>query len=194
MKLLPYEIWRDIPGYEGFYQASSMGNIRSVDRYVKRFDRRIAGGVTTKSLKGRLMKLNKVGDHRNYYAVMLSKNNHKKVVRVADLVMLAFVGPKPRGMQINHKDENTFNNSISNLEYCTCSYNVNWGTANTRRGKKLSRPVAQLTVSGELLRVWESQEEIERRTNFKQSGISACINGRSNTSYGYKWKFYDKGF
>ena len=190
MKFLPFEIWRDIPGYEGLYQASSIGNIRSLDHYVECYDIS-TGGVSKRLVKGKLLVPGKTGNYRKYYSVSLCKNGITRTHRVAVLVMLTFVGPRPDGMEINHIDENTFNNSISNLEYCTKLRNNNWGTRKERISDKLSRPIAQLTIDGKLIRVWVSQEEIKRRTNYTQSCISRCCNGKQKTAYGYKWNFYE---
>ena len=127
------EIWKDIKGYEGYYQVSSKGNIRSFDRYVKtkwgfRFE------------NGRIMKPKLIG--RGYYQIMLRKNGGYEQFLIHRLVAEAFL-PNPNNLpQVNHKDENKINNMIwvnedgsidynkSNLEWCDYQYNANYGMRN----------------------------------------------------------------
>ena len=106
------EIWKDIEGYEGLYQVSNLGRVKSIygwcgNRFVKR----------TKILK---LKINNKG----YTKVYLYKNKKSKMFFVHRLVAMAFV-PNPNNLpQVNHKDGNKLNNSIGNLEWCTCSENI----------------------------------------------------------------------
>lgn len=102
------EKWKDIPEFEGLYQASNYGNIKSLKR------------ATT---SGRVLK-QYVSPHNGYAYVTLSKNNIQKQRRVHKLVMLAFHGIYDSSLQINHKDGNKVNNHIDNLELCTGSENM----------------------------------------------------------------------
>lgn len=119
------EEWRDIKGYEGFYQVSNLGNVRSLDRiFIKSNGRRynkkgkiLIPGLTTKG----------------YETVNLSDVNHKITSkRVHRLVAEAFI-PNPNNLpQVNHIDENKLNNFVTNLEWCTNTYNISYGTRNLR--------------------------------------------------------------
>lgn len=114
------EIWKDIIGYEGLYQVSSLGRVRSLDRYDSRNHFR----------NGRMLKLsyNTVG----YLSVGLHSNGKAKMYMVHRMVAQAFI-PNPNNLPIiNHKDENPSNNSVENLEWCTAKYNSNYGTRNDR--------------------------------------------------------------
>lgn len=103
------EIWKDIPGYEGYYQVSSFGNVKSVDRYSSHW----RGGV-------RLLKSKKINpyDNRGYSRICLTKDNTYKKFMVHQLVAMAFLDHKQSGMlkTIDHKDNNKKNNNLYNLE------------------------------------------------------------------------------
>lgn len=110
------EMWKDIPGFEGHYQASSLGRIRSVDR-IKEVQHPM-GGLRHVRYPGKVLAIgiNKLGYARvNLYHA----SNH----RVATLVASAFLGPRPEGMEICHSDGNRINNAITNLRYDTKSNN-----------------------------------------------------------------------
>lgn len=114
------EEWRDIAGYEGLYQVSNTGYVRSLDR-IKPDGRR---------QRGRYMKTSY--DACGYEYVSLSKHNKAKKVSVHRLVAIAFI-PNPDGLpQVNHKDEVRNHNSADNLEWCTFLYNQNYGNRKTR--------------------------------------------------------------
>ena len=107
------EIWKDIKGYEGLYQASTMGRIRSMDRKVIRSDGQI------RNFKSKIIKPVKKIKNNETLFVSLSKNNRLKTYTVHKLVMLAFKGERPDGMVICHKDGDTTNNNLNNLRYDT---------------------------------------------------------------------------
>ena len=113
------EIWRPIDGYEGFYEVSNMGFIRSLDRFV-------SNGSDHKRLrKGKIIKMWQ--NSKGYMRCQLSYNNDKKFYLVHRLVADAFI-PKVDGLsEINHKDEDKTNNSVDNLEWCDRKYNNNYG-------------------------------------------------------------------
>lgn len=107
------EEWKDVPNYEGLYQVSNLGRIKSL--------RDKNGKAREKILK---LKLSKFG----YYQICLCKNGKQKWYFVHRLVALAFI-PNPNNLpQINHIDENKTNNYVENLEWCTSKYNSNYGT------------------------------------------------------------------
>lgn len=110
------EIWKDIPGYEGLYQASSEGRIKSLDRRV------INKRGNAQFFKGKLRKL--ILSHNGYYRVLLNKDRLAKYQPVHRLVALAFVPNFFNKKQINHKDGNKINNQFSNLEWMTIKENT----------------------------------------------------------------------
>lgn len=114
------EIWKDIPGYEGRYQASTEGNIRSVDRVV--YSRNwYTGQPFARHIKGRILRPGR-----------FCKNGHVSVVLghgavgspVHQLIMLTFVGPPPAGQEVRHKNGDPTDNRLSNLEYGTRTDNI----------------------------------------------------------------------
>ena len=120
------EEWRDIKGYEGAYQVSSYGRIRSLDRIVER-------KTGNYKHKGRILKQN--DDTHGYLKVNLTKHDKKKTFKVHRLVAQAFI-PNPNNYTvINHKDENKTNNKVENLEWCTSKYNNNYGTIQKRHSE-----------------------------------------------------------
>lgn len=116
------EIWRDIPGYEGKYQASNLGRIKSLDRLV-------TCGKQVNFIKGRILKPSLQGkENLRYQSVSLCDDGKIKRFLVHRLVAMAFL-PNPNNLpQVNHKDENQLNNNLDNLEWCTVTYNNNYGT------------------------------------------------------------------
>lgn len=139
------EEWRDVPGWEGFYQVSDAGNIRSVDReYIAKNSK---GCLQFFNLKGKILRRprNKVS---GYEMVSLSRRGCKKVdAYVHDLVLLAFRGPKPPGFEVCHGNGIRHDNRLVNLRYGTRSENALdrhlHGTFNPLRGE--AAPAAKLT-------------------------------------------------
>jgi hypothetical protein len=99
------EIWKDIPGYEGCYQASDLGRIRSI-----RFNK-------DKKLKPSI-------DGGGYFQLGISKNKQRYCFKVHTLVALTFIGPRPDGLIIDHIDGNKKNNKSDNLQYITSRQNT----------------------------------------------------------------------
>ena len=110
------EVWKDIPGYEGLYQVSNLGNVKSLDRTIERKDGR------SNFYKGVLMKPRLDNEGRPY--IFLSKNKKRKRHKIQSLVSFVFIGPKPDAMVVCHKDSNVQNNQLINLRYDTQSQNM----------------------------------------------------------------------
>lgn len=164
------EVWKDIEGYEGLYQVSSLGRVKSL-----RFG------------KERILKAGK--DKGGYLMVNLCKNSKTKMYKVHRLVAQAFI-PNPDGLQcINHKDENKTNNCVDNLEWCTYLYNNNYGTRNFKSASNRSISIIQLTLNNEFVRCYRSSMDAERRTGFHQEHIISCCKGDYKTAYNYKWLY-----
>ena len=113
------EIWKDIPNYEGLYQISNFGKIRSLDAIInckgaKNIDRHLR--------KGKILK--QVINTKGYYYVNLSKKSKVQNIRVHRLVALVFLDNPNSYRCINHIDGNKLNNNVANLEWCTYSHNL----------------------------------------------------------------------
>lgn len=170
------EIWKDVPGYEGLYKVSNLGNVLSLNYRRTR--------------KAKLLKLLKRAN--GYCYVELSKNGVTRKINVHCLVAKVFV-PNPNNYPIiNHKDENPSNNCFDNLEWCSYSYNTNYGTANEKRSQKQSKRVACYTKNGELIKIYNSIIETTK-DGFKDSAVSASCKQRYGRKYhhGYIFKYVD---
>lgn len=121
------EEWREIEGYEGLYQVSNLGRVRSLDRVVMK-----SNGVLL-LVKGRILKLRP--DTNGYIRACLSKDAVEICHSVHRLVAMAFIDNPLNLLEVNHKDENKKNNSVDNLEWCTSLYNNNYGSHNERHSK-----------------------------------------------------------
>lgn len=112
---LENEQWRDIPNYEGYYQVSDHGRVRSLDRTV------INRNGVFQQIRGKVLA---PGLHTaGYPQVVLHKNGKGKIRTIHTLVMEVFVGPRPKGMEVRHLDDDPTNNHISNLTYGTPTQN-----------------------------------------------------------------------
>lgn len=182
-------VWKPIVDYEGLYEVSNTGQIRSLFRYKK-------------TLKYNVTK-------RGYCTVELFKNKLSKRLLVHRLVAEAFI-PNPDNLpQVNHIDENPQNNSVNNLEWCTAKYNMNYGEgAKTRHlkidyttekrkqvarenGKARAVPVVQIE-NGIMICAYENAKIASERTGVNHSHICDVANGKRKTAGGYVWK-YERG-
>ena len=174
------EQWKPVAGYEGYYEVSDFGNVRSLDREVSQRNGR------AKKLKGRKLSLAIGNGNGNYLSVMLSKDGIHKRPLVHRLVAQAFI-PNPHGCrEVNHKDRNTRNNRADNLEWCTRQYNNTYGDIRRRMAETQGTAVLQLD-HGVPIAWFFSQGEAARATGASQSGISACLRGICKTSGGFGW-------
>ena len=174
------EIWKDIEGYEGYYQVSNLGRVRSLDNYEK------FGKVTWKR-KGKILKprLNEKG----YALVNLSINSKTKNHRVHRLVWEAFNGPIPEGFEINHINENKEDNRLENINLMTHKNNINWGTGIRRQARKKRMPVTQILQDGTEFFSYFSVSEAEKETGINNKSIRLCCNGKIKTAGGFKWRY-----
>lgn len=168
--------WKIIEGYEN-YEVSNFGHVR-------RNGKILSPGVNKKHLQ-----------------VGLSKNG--KIVHrfVHRLVAEAFI-PNPQNLpQINHKDENPANNFVwvnpdgsvdperSNLEWCDCRYNINYGTRTERMIRTKYKPVNQYTLDGVLVKRWPSIKSIETTLGIDRGQISRVCRGVMQKTHGFTWRF-----
>lgn len=181
------EIWKNIEGYEGLYECSNYGNIKSLAMDVKmpngglrHYDERI--------LKPRV-------DKYGYLYINLSKNGKIKTFKIHRLVAQTFLDNPNNLPCVNHKDENKLNNIPENLEYCTVAYNNSYGTRTERMkrfGKNHHRSKSILQIdkdTDEIIREWDSGMDIQRELGYSQTNISACCRGIYNQAYGFKWRY-----
>lgn len=171
------EFWRDIQGFEGLYQVSSLGRVKSLERITPQ----------KHHIKERI--LNQIKVTGGYLNVNLCKDGKLKRFQVHRLVYQTFVGEIPEGMQVNHIDEDKTNNRVDNLNLMTPKENVNWGTRNERSAEKHSKQVIQYNLEGNEINRFPSTREVERTLGFAHGYISACCLGKINTAYSYIWRY-----
>lgn len=189
------EVWKPVVGYEGLYEVSSLGSVRSVTHtvHVRRknyeYDMTVTGKVLVPQKR-----------RHGYLSVWLYGHGGKAKkdgmqLSVHRLVADAFL-PNPNGYtEVNHKDESKANNCAENLEWCTHQQNSVCGTRGKRIGEankngKKSKRIAQYTKDGELVRVFPSLQEASRN-GYSASNVSKCANGHHSYShaYGYIWRY-----
>lgn len=163
------EIWKDIKGYEGLYQVSNEGRVKSI-RYRKE----------------KILHQNKV---RGYLRTILSKNGVKTQYQTHRLVYETFESDIPNGLQVNHIDENKENNCVENLNLMTPKENMNWGTNRQRAAEKYKKTLYQYDKNNNLICVFDSIKSACEKYNIFQGNISSCCSGRMKTYKGYKWSF-----
>ena len=179
------EVWRPIAGYEGLYEVSSLGRVRSLDRVITRLSR--WGTESTLKVKGVILQPN---NHTNgYQTVLLSNKGCCVGFLVHRLVAKAFV-PNPDNLpEVNHKDECKKNNRADNLEWCDRVYNVNYGDARIKHSAKTSRRIEQLTLDGKHVAFYDSQKRAIEQNGYSNGGMDWALKNTNNTAYGYKWRY-----
>lgn len=183
------EIWKDIPGFEGLYQVSNMGRVRSLSHITK-------CGNYTRTTSGRILKQNP--DLRGgYFLVYLSKNGKVKCLKVHRLVASCFCDGYVKGYVVNHKDGNRQNNIYTNLEWCKQIENINHSinVLNNKPGcgtgskNPFSKPIVQLSMDGKLIKRFAGLREAERETGINSSGISKVLLKKTISTKGFFWVF-----
>jgi integrase len=129
------EIWKDVTGYEGLYQISSLGRVKSLSRPVINNKRNITVRVLPETILSPCLDKNGRMDSAGYLTVGLYKNGKLKSVKVHRLVGLHFVDGYFKGAVINHKNENTLNNLPENLEWLTSGENVRYSFCDKKHSK-----------------------------------------------------------
>lgn len=164
------EEWRNVFGYEGLYLVSNKGRVWSIrNNYL----------------------MSPHTDARRRCTACLSKNGNSRNLVLARLVAIAFI-PNPNNYpQVNHKDENTQNNRVENLEWCTSKYNCNYGTRNKRVAEAQGIPILQLTMDGEFVQRHSSMQSASRSLGIDAGHICDVCNGNREYANGYKWRFED---
>ena len=188
------EIWKDIEGFEGLYQVSNIGNVKSLNY--------------RRTGKEGILKAKK--DSNGYLQVKLYKDGKAKFYLVHRLVGQEFLENPEGYTEINHKDEDKTNNCVQNLEWCNHSYNNSYNNKAKKAGKKvaeklrgrkqseehikkraekLSKPVIAIHKINGLILEFSSIMEAERETGIANQSICACCKGKRNSCGGFYWMY-----
>ena len=183
------EVWKPVKGYEGLYEVSNTGKVRSLDRETTY---RLRSTTTQRLFKGKILNTYSVNGYR---IVAISKTvdgrSITERVLVHRLVAESFI-PNPNGLpEVNHIDEDKTNNCVQNLEWISHRENALHGTALERGHRKLRKKVIQFTKDGQLVKEYESLLAVRKETGWHIGKISKCANGNPEypSAYGYTWRF-----
>lgn len=166
--------WKDVAGYEGLYQVSDEGDVKSLPRLKH-------NGKGRFETKERILRPGTRGKGQTLYQfVVLTDGQAAKHIAVHRLVANAFL-ENPEGLpEVNHKDENPLNNHLSNLEWCTRQYNIEYSKAER---------IAQYTLDGEKLAEYRSISVAAKITGIGRTAINNSLTGWSKSAGGYVWKY-----
>lgn len=180
------EVWRDIPGYEGFYKASSQGRIRSVNRVT-----------STKKCEGKILRQYDKGN--GYYVISLCKNGNQKTNLVHRVIAQTFLENTKKLPQVNHKNGIKSDNRLINLEWCSRSENIQHAFKNglikspakglTGYKSSKGKEIHQFDLDGNHLNTFGSARQAAISINASRSSITMCATGKIKTSAGYRWEY-----
>lgn len=175
-------MWKDIKNFEGLYQVSDHGDIKSIERTK-------TNNAGAQRVEERILKQRR--DKDGYLAVCLSKEGKHYGRRVNRLVAEAFI-PNPECLPVvNHKDENKQNNEADNLEWCTVRYNTCYGDGLRKMAAKQGRPVIQV-LNGNIIGEYYSTGNASKETGIPQGNIYKACAGERRIAGGYEWRFKDE--
>lgn len=188
------EIWRDIEGYEGLYQVSNLGNVLSLEKYIKSHNEE-----RTQYRPARLLKQHK--NQFGYMKVWLWKDSKRKEFAVHRLVADAFIDNPNNKPCVNHIDNIRDNNCVDNLEWCTYKENSQWAEIQGRRiftkewrnkisATRRTKPVIGTDEQGNEI-YFEKLSDVAK-SGFDPKAIIKCCKGLQKKSKGYTWKYADK--
>ena len=176
------EIWKPIVGWEGLYEISNFGNVKSVDRYVvQRNYFRFFKGIPIKPCK-----------HKSGYATVTLRNSGiQKIAKIHQLVMNTF-NPKKNNekLEINHIDGNTMNNKLDNLEWCTHKENLQHASKNNLLS--IYKPINQYDLEGNFIKTWHSMKEAREFYGYGINSLRNACKSKSGIHKGYIWRYVEK--
>lgn len=184
------EVWKPIMGYEGLYEVSNLGRVKSLDRT---YTTKNKWGDMQYTQIGKLKKIRKNID--GYCVVQLSKNGKQKEYKVHRLMCQAFL-PNPNNLlEVNHKNkkrdcniiwvnnDSSIDDEKSNLEWCDRHTN------NLNRENK--KAIIQFNINGELIKKWHSAKDAAEALNTTPPNIRSCLKGKTKTACNSTWEYYN---
>ena len=184
------EVWKDILGYEGLYEVSNYGRVKSFKRFKE-------GKILKTTCRGKT----------GYYCVNLSKKGESKVINVHRLVAIAFLKKDKKNYQVNHKNGIKSDNRVKNLEWVSASYNIKHaqkilGVKHNKEGLKLGAEASikrNLNITNGIC-IFQNYKDIvdfikknDKYKNVKEryikTHVRSCCLEKQKTAYGYEWKY-----
>lgn len=199
------EIWKPITDYEGLYEVSNLGRVRSVARTITQLNR--WGGSHTAKINGKLLK--QVCQRHGYLIVSLSKSGSARQYLVHRLVATAFIERPTDANTVNHLNECKTDNRASNLEWLSLQDNIHYGTGVYRghanrdrqwhrehRGglNPAAKAVKQLSLDGEVINTFDCIIDAAKASGVCYSSICAAAKGKTKTAGGFKWAYIITNF
>ena len=183
------EEWKDIKGYEGIYQVSNLGRIKSLPR-------KISNGTGFYVSKEKILKGH--ANAKGYIQVELRRNLKRRLILIHRIVAEHFIDNVYNKPQVNHIDGNKKNNKVYNLEWCTNGENQIHAYKNVlnKRSESAGRPkrkVCQIDLkTGEIIKIFNSIADVKTYFNKNKVNISEVCNGRRKSCLGFGWKYFEE--
>lgn len=185
------EVFKDVLGYEGLYQVSNLGRVKSLKR-KNIFYCALKKEYLERPTKEKILSFNK--SKRGYFQVCLTKNGKSKTYTVHRLVAEVFIDNPLNKKTVNHIDGNKENNCANNLEWTTIGENIRHAFDNGLSKPHNQRKINQYDFDDNYIKTWNSITDFlkEKGLDLESSGITNCCKGRQKTAYGFKWKYVDE--
>ena len=172
------EVWKDISGYEGVYQVSNLGRVKSMRKWS--------------SVQGRYCQREKIlkqyQSKTGYLQINLKSEGTRKLGLIHRLVAQAFIPNPDNKREVNHINGNKTDNRVENLEWCTSQYNT-VHAYKTGLETHPTRKISQYDLRGDLIKEWDSIREAGNTLGIQEANIGACCRGIRKTAGGYAWEY-----
>lgn len=169
------EEWRDVVGYEGIYQISNLGRIKSI---------RCRGHIREKILKPYV-------DGKGYLFITLCKDGKRKECRIHNLVATMFIQKPSNAQCVNHKNGNKKDNCVNNLEWCTFQQNIIHSRTQLGNIPNPPKKVIQKNLDGEILKIWDSGLEVQKYLGIWQPSLSRVCRNGGGILNGFFWSYFE---
>lgn len=169
------EIWKPVKGFEGLYEVSNLGRVMYVPHPITQ--KAASGTVFTRTFKKHLM--NPCKQRTGYLLCTLHDAEYRQRYKLVHRIVAEAFLENPDNLPcINHKDEDRTNNCVSNLEWCSYVYNVNYGTRNEKMAAAFRKPTGKYDISGALVATYPSAKDAASANNIAWGTLRNALSGR----------------